>query len=187
MSEPQRNLTEDALEVAEGREREKLEGSVPEMATEAELREALEKAFDYRGDVTVTRKDGSRVEGYIFDRRSGPTLAESFVRIIPREAAQAPRVSPAEGQTLRQTQGRPWGTESNSTENSRPTSLPSSTQNSQQTSRQKISIPYSDIAALVFSGRDMAAGKSWEAWVRKYWEKKAAGEKNIALEPEKLE
>jgi hypothetical protein len=52
---------------------------------------------------------------------------------------------------------------------------------------QKISIAYSDIAALAFSGRDTAAGKSWEAWVRKYWERKAAGEKGIALEPEKLE
>jgi hypothetical protein len=147
MSEPQRNLTEDALEVVEGRAHEKLEGSVPEMATEAELRAALEQAFDYRGDVTITRKDGSRVEGYIFDRRSGPTMAESFVRIIPRNSPQ----------------------------------------DSAQTSPQKISIPYSDIAALAFTGRDMAAGKSWEAWVRNYWEKKAAGEKNIALEPETLE
>jgi len=56
-----------------------------------------------------------------------------------------------------------------------------------QNSREKISIPYSDIAALAFTGRDTAAGKSWEAWVRKYWEKKAAGEKDIALEPEALE
>jgi len=32
------------------------------LASEAEVREALEKAFDYRGDVTITRKDGSRVE-----------------------------------------------------------------------------------------------------------------------------
>jgi hypothetical protein len=139
MSEPQRNLTEDALEVVEGRTHDKIEGWVPEMATEAELRDALEKAFDYRGDVTITRKDGSGVEGYIFDRRSGPTLAESFVRVIP------------------------------------------------QNSPQKISIAYSDIAALAFTGRDTAAGKSWEAWVRKYWEKKAAGEQHIALEPEKLE
>ena len=38
-------------------------------------------------------------------------------------------------------------------------------------------IAYSDIAALAFTGRDTAAGKSWEAWVKKYVEKKAAGEK----------
>jgi hypothetical protein len=139
MSEPQRNLTVDALEVVDGRDHEKMEGWIPELATEAELRDALEKAFDYRGDVTITRKDGSRVEGYVFDRRNGPTLDASMVRLIA------------------------------------------------QNSSQKISIAYSDIAALAFSGRDTAAGKSWEAWVRKYWERKAAGEKGIALEPEKLE
>ena len=139
MSEPQRNLTVDSLEVVEGSSHDKLEGWVPKLATDAELRDALEQAFDYRGDVSITRKDGSRVEGYIFDRRNGPTLDASMVRLIP------------------------------------------------QNSTQKISIPYSDIAALAFTGRDTAAGKSWEAWVRKYWEKKAAGEKSIALEPEKLE
>jgi hypothetical protein len=139
MSEPQRNLTVDALEVVDGRDREKMEGWIPELATEAELRDALEKAFDYRGDVTITRKDGSRVEGYVFDRRSGATLDASVVRLIP------------------------------------------------QNSSQKISIAYSDIAALAFSGRDTAAGKSWEAWVRKYWERKATGERGIALEPETLE
>jgi hypothetical protein len=48
-------------------------------------------------------------------------------------------------------------------------------------------IPYSDIAALAFTGRDTAAGKSWEAWVKKYMEKKAAGETDIGLEPEALE
>ena len=129
----------DALEVAPGFAHEKLEGSVPALATEEVLRQALETAFDYRGDVTITRKDGTRVEGYIFDRRSGASLAESRVRLMPRD------------------------------------------------SNEKLSIAYSDIAALSFSGRDTAAGKSWEAWVRKYWEKKAAGEKGIALQPEALE
>ena len=139
MSEPQRHLTADDLEVVEGTEHHRIEGWVPELASEADLREALEHAFDYRGDVTITRKNGERIDGYIFDRRPAATLAESVVRVIP------------------------------------------------QNSREKISIPYSDIAALAFTGRDTAAGKSWEAWVRKYWEKKAAGEKDIALEPEALE
>jgi hypothetical protein len=139
MSEPQHNLTVDSLEVVDGRQREAIEGWIPELASEAELRDALEKAFDYRGDVTITRKDGSRVEGYIFDRRNGASLAESVVRLIP------------------------------------------------QNSQQKVSIPYSDVAALAFSGRDTAAGKSWEAWVKKYWEKKAAGEKGFGLEPETLD
>ena len=139
MSEPQRNLTVDELEIVEGEQHHRVEGWVPELATEDDLRAALEEAFDYRGDVTITRKDGSRVEGYVFDRRSGATLAESVVRVIPQDCSG------------------------------------------------KVAIPYSDIAGLAFTGRDTAAGKSWEAWVRKYWEKKAAGEKEIGLEPEALE
>ena len=129
----------DALEVAPGREREQLEGWIPPLASEEEIRQALEKAFDYRGDVTITCADGSRLEGYLFDRRSGKTLADSYARIYPKD------------------------------------------------SREKISIAYSDIVALAFTGRDTAAGKSWEAWIRKYAEKKAAGEKNIALHPEPLD
>ena len=129
----------DEIEVAAGREREDLQGWVPTLASDDEVRDALEKAFDYRGDITITRKDGSTVEGYIFDRRSGATLAASLVRVL----------------------------------------LPGTTQ--------KISIPYSEIAGLAFSGRDTAAGKSFDAWVKKYWEKKAAGEKGIGIEAEKLD
>ena len=129
----------DSLEVVPGFTHERLEGWVPALANEDDLRQALEKAFDYRGDVTITRKDGSKVEGYIFDRRSGKTLADSAVRLYPKD------------------------------------------------SNQKIAIAYSDIAALAFSQRDPAAGKSWEAWIKKYWEKKLAGEKNIGIEAEKLE
>ena len=53
--------------------------------------------------------------------------------------------------------------------------------------RTKLSISYADIAALAFTGRDTAAGKSFEAWMRKYNEKKAAGEKGIGIEPEPLD
>jgi hypothetical protein len=140
------NVTEnpDALEVMPAREKRVLEGWVPDIAAEEELRQALENAFDYRGNVTITTRDGRKIEGYIFDRRTGPTLAASAVRLIPKPA----------------TKDEP---------------------------PQKLTIPFSDIAALAFTGRDMAAGKQWENWVRHYWEKKAAGEKNIALKPESLE
>jgi hypothetical protein len=129
----------DALEVAPGTSHERLEGWIPELAREEDIRQALEKAFDYRGDVTITRRDGSKLEGYVFDRRTGSSLSDSFVRIIPSNA------------------------------------------------RERLSVPYSDIAALKFSDRDPAAGKSFDAWVRKYWEKRAAGEKNIQIAPEVLE
>ena len=51
----------------------------------------------------------------------------------------------------------------------------------------KVNVAYGEIAGLVFSGRDTAAGKTFEAWVKKYWEKKAAGETNIQIAPEKLD
>lgn len=137
----------DEIEVMAGRERENLEGWIPELASDTEVREALEKAFDYRGDITITRKDGSVVEGYAYDRRQGKTLVDSMVRVMP--------VPP---------KGSPTGT-----------------------ALQRISIPYAEIAGLKFSGRDAAAGRSFDAWVKKYWEKKAAGETNIAIEPEKLD
>jgi hypothetical protein len=133
----------DDLEVIAGRERENLEGWIPELASEAEVREALEKAFDYRGDVTVTRKDGSTIEGYLYDRRSEPTLEASLVRIIPTPKAGVPV--------------------------------------------ERVMVSYADIAALQFTGRDTAAGKTFEAWIKKYWEKKAAGETNIQIEPEALD
>ena len=132
-------LSPDQLEVAPGRQREGLEGWVPELVNETELREALEKAFDYRGDVTLTMKGGGTVEGYIFDRVSGTSLSSSFVRVLPKDGG-----------------GR-------------------------------VKIPYSEVRALAFTGRDTAAGKSWEAWVRKYWEKREAGEAGASLDPDTAE
>src|SRR3984885_4617019 len=90
------HVNPDESEVAAGREREQLEGWVPELASEGEVREALEKAFDYRGDVTITRKDGSKVEGYLFDRRTGASLKESFVRLYPKNSNEKVAVSYAE-------------------------------------------------------------------------------------------
>lgn len=132
-------LDPDSLEVAPGTSHDTVEGWVPDLATEEELRVALEKAFDYRGDVTLTLKDNSKIEGYVFDRVAGNSLANSFVRVMPKQA------------------------------------------------NQKLRIAYADIAALSFTGKDTAAGKSWEAWVRKYWQEKASGEGLLSLEPESLE
>lgn len=133
------SVNPDTLEVAAGTAKEKIEGWVPEIAAPEDLRAALEKAFDYRGDVTITRKDGTKIEGYIFDRRNGATIEDSMVRVLAKDSST------------------------------------------------KVSISYADISALAFSGRDTAAGKSWEAWVRKYWEKKSAGEQGIGLQPESID
>ena len=129
----------EALELAPGSEHEKLEGWVPALAEEEDLRKALEKAFDYRGDVTLTLKDGTRIEAYIFNRQSGATLADSWVQYFTPSAAEKRKLS------------------------------------------------YAEIARMEFSGKDRAAGKHWEDWVKAYNAKKAAGEKNIALVPDALE
>ena len=133
------NIDPDTLELAPGTKHENMEGWAPVLGSDAEVLDALEKAFDYRGDVTITCKDGSVVEGYIFDRRTGPTLAQSWVRLFPKNSPE------------------------------------------------KLSIAYSEIAGLTFSGKDRAAGASWEAWVKKWNEKKAAGEKGFGLHPEALD
>jgi hypothetical protein len=132
-------INPDELEVAPGFQHETLQGWVPELASDTEIREALEKAFDYRGDVSITLKNGTTLDGYIFDRLAGKTLESSVVRVLPKD------------------------------------------------SNERMKIAYSDIAALTFSGRDTAAGKSWEAWVGKYWQKKTAGEADIRIEPESLD
>jgi Zn/Cd-binding protein ZinT len=129
----------EALELAPGAEHENLEGWIPEVASEEELHQALEKAFDYRGDVTLTLKSGERIEAFIFNRRTGTTLADSYVQYFTPKATEKRKVS------------------------------------------------YAEIARLEFSGKDRAAGKHWEDWVKNYNEKKAAGEKNIALVPDALE
>src|SRR5271156_3731809 len=54
------------------------------------------------------------------------------------------------------------------------------------TSNEKRSIRYAEIARLEF-GKDRAAGKHWEHWVAQYQKKKAAGEKNIGLQPDALD
>jgi hypothetical protein len=128
----------EALELAPGTHHEELEGSVPSLATEQDLKNALEKAFDFRGDVTITLKSGEKIEAYIFNRQTGATLADSWVQYFAPNAPDKRKLS------------------------------------------------YADIARLEF-GKDRAAGKHWEDWLKAYNEKKAAGEKNIALHPDVLE
>jgi hypothetical protein len=129
----------ESLELAPGFEHEQLEGSVPTLASDEDLKNGLEKAFDYRGDVTLTLKSGEKIEAYIFNRSTGATLADSWVHYFTPSASDKRKVS------------------------------------------------YADIARLEFTGKDRAAGKHWEDWVKAWNEKNAAGEKNIALHPDNLD
>ena len=94
-----------------------LEGRLFRPATLAELAEAVEQAFDYRGDVTLELTSGVKIEGYVFNRYpSGP---RPFLQLFAKQESG------------------------------------------------NIEIPYADITAIAFTGKDTASGKSWEAWVAK--------------------
>ncbi len=122
---------------------ENLEGWTADISTPAMLRESVEKAFGYRGDVTVRTHDGRTVVGYLFDRSAtNADLSKCVARLLVEGNAA--------GESRRQV------------------------------------LTYADIAGIEFTGKDTAAGKSFQTWLKKYQEKKAAGEKNIGLEPEPL-
>ena len=97
-------------------ESDSLEGRVFRPATHAELVEAVEQAFDYRGDVSLELASGQTVEGYVSNRDTDG--AQPFLQIF------------AKGE-------------------------------------KGLRIPYADIQAISFTGKDTASGKSWEAWVTK--------------------
>ncbi len=113
-------------------------GWAADLNDDATTFDVLEKAFDYRGDVTLTLRDGRTIAGYLFDRSKGRTLADSSVRLMGAA------------------------------------------------SDEKITVRFADITHVAFSDRDPAAGKSFETWVKKYVEKKLAGEK-ASIESEKLD
>jgi hypothetical protein len=110
-----------------------LEGAVFTFQSEADRIEAIDKAFDYRGDVTITLR-GEQVEGYIFNReaKAVPPRIEVFIK-----GNNEPRI-----------------------------------------------IPYADVTALAFTGKDTADGKSWDAWVNKKESERQAEADRIKAEAE---
>jgi hypothetical protein len=115
---------------------ENLQGFSVDNSDLQRLREAVELAFDYRGDVTLTTIAGNSVEGYIFDRREELATGEMIIRIIPKE------------------------------------------------SDDRITVRLSEVQSLAFTGKDTASGKTFENWIKKYAQKKLAGEAaSIESEP----
>jgi len=110
-----------------------LEGAVFTFQSEADRIEAIDKAFDYRGDVTLTLGNG-QIEGYMFNRNASavPPRVEVFVK-----GSDEPRI-----------------------------------------------IPYADITAIAFTGKDTADGKSWDAWVSKKEHERQAEADRIKAEAE---
>ena len=104
-------------------EEKSLEGWVPTLDDSLSKEQVIEMAFDYRGNTTIVKTDGSAVEGYIFNRAA--EAREPFLEYFDKSG------------------GGPHA------------------------------LTYSQIANVEFSGKDTAAGKSWEAWQRRKAEAKA--------------
>jgi len=100
-----------------------LEGWVPEIGAACPLSQVVELAFDYRGNTTVVKTNGTEIEGYIFNRNAD--VPQPFVQLFDA-AGDGP-----------------------------------------------ITIPYAEIRAIRFTGKDTAAGNSYEAWLRKREQDKA--------------
>jgi hypothetical protein len=118
------------------------QGYVIRDAAAEEIEEAIEAAFDYRGDVTLFLDDGSELRGYLSNRNVRGS--ERFLDLHPSDGSAARRIE------------------------------------------------YGRLRGISFTGRDTAAGKSWETWVKKYRAKKEAearGEQveKVGLYPESLE
>jgi len=68
-----------------------LEGRTFQPASPAELAEAIELAFDYRGDVTITLKSGGSIMGYLFNRQAaGP---DPSIEVFPADSPAPERIA----------------------------------------------------------------------------------------------
>jgi hypothetical protein len=94
---------------------ESLEGWAPEPGADLPLPRIIDLAFDYRGNTTVVKTDGTRLDGYLFNRNAD--APEPFVEMFDATGAGPNRVL------------------------------------------------YRDIRTIHFTGRDPAAGQSYDAWV----------------------
>lgn len=87
-------------------------------AQDSDFEEGLQAAVDYRGDVTIELKDGSKLDGFLFNSSNGR------LDLFPKDSPK------------------------------------------------KQSLPLEDLERIAFTGKDEAAGKSWEEWVAKREAKK---------------
>lgn len=98
--------------------------------------DALAALAGYRGDLALTMRDGSTIEGFVFDLREGAEGAE--VHLLPADGGARRAIAGCE------------------------------------------------VVSVTPSGRDPASGRSWEAWIRRYAERKLAGE-SASIESEPLD
>jgi hypothetical protein len=76
-----------------------IEGWCPEIRDAATLAKVIEQAFDYRGDVTIVRRDGTEVVGYLYNRDAA--VARPFVQVFEQQGGAALTLPYADIQTIR--------------------------------------------------------------------------------------
>ena len=76
-----------------------LEGWAPDIPDAATLAEVVDRAFDYRGDVTVVLNDGRELVGYLFNRNRD--AAEPLVQMFERDKSGASSISYARIRAIR--------------------------------------------------------------------------------------
>jgi len=56
----------------------------------SDLSSTADKAFDYRGDVTVLLRDGRRIVGYVFNREAGGArrCPEPYLELMPQNSQE---------------------------------------------------------------------------------------------------
>ena len=64
------------------------------------LEDQIEAAFDYRGNVTLTLKDGTAVHGFIFNREFAPKAGKAFVELYVDEQPKPATYSIANIQSI---------------------------------------------------------------------------------------
>jgi hypothetical protein len=90
-----------------------LEGRVFTPNSTAEITEAVELAFDYRGDVTLTLRSGESVTGYIYNRHAG--ITGPYLELLSADRPDAQRIPYADITTIAFTgedtaNGKSWET-----------------------------------------------------------------------------
>lgn len=68
-----------------------LEGWAPPIPDATTLARVVDRAFDYRGDVTLRLRDGTERVGFVFDRDLD--IAGAFLRLLPASGGAAERIS----------------------------------------------------------------------------------------------
>jgi len=76
-----------------------LEGWTPEIGKGVPLEEVIDKAFDYRGNVTVVKTDGSETVGYVFNRNRD--VAVPFVQMFDADGVGPISIRYADIRTIR--------------------------------------------------------------------------------------